>query len=103
MSKYLKSCDETLMLCLLMLDIVLQTFFPRLPLMVVKVVEVVVEVVHCVEYFVSYAVYSVVKANLILLLVIARFTFKHALIAVKKYSTPDNLILGSITADNVKR
>ena len=62
----------------------------------------VVEVVHCVEYFIPYAVYSIVKTNLTSLSKMAKFMFKHALIMVKKYSTPDNLIIGSIPTDNVK-
>ena len=46
--------------------------------MAVQVVGVVVEVVRCVKYFILYAVYCVVKANLTLLPVMIRFTFKHA-------------------------
>ena len=86
-----------------MLSIAFQTFLSRMPLAEVDVIEVVVEVMRCTEYFILYAVYSIVKANLTSLLVMVRSTFKHSLIALIKNSTPNSLILASIIADNVKR
>ena len=69
--------DKTIVFCLPMLAIALQTSLSRPPLVELEVVEVVVKVC-CVKYFISYVVYSVVKANLTLLLIMDRFKFKYA-------------------------
>ena len=73
---------------------------PRTPLVEVEGVEVVAKVVRCVEYFISYELYSIVIIDLTSLPVIDRFLFNNSLIFAIKNYTLDNLILGSITAGN---
>ena len=94
---------ETLVFCLLILVIALHTFLLRTPIVEVEDVEIVVEVMSYVKYFILYAVYSAVKSTLTSLLVMARSTFKHSIIVVIKNYTPNNLILGFILVDSIKR
>ena len=92
MPNYLKSSmhDATLVICLLMFVIALQTFLSRTSLVEVEDVEVVIKLVRCVEYFFSYALHSDIKATLTSLPVINRSAFKLSLILLIKKSTPDN-------------